>query len=184
MSLSRSYAQALYLAAQDRQVTGAALDQLVAQLEAAVVCFQSSPELDRALTSPLTSAKEKGAIVSAISKKEGYSPLLCDFLALVARKQRVASLSEISLAFAEARLAAEGGVMGTVVSADAVAPADVEELSAAYAKKLGRKVSFRTQVDPELLAGLKVTVQGVTYDGTLRSQLQRLREKLLAGASL
>jgi F-type H+-transporting ATPase subunit delta len=184
MSLPRSYAQALYLAAQERQVTGAALDQLVAQLEDAVVCFQSSQELDRVLTSPLTSVKEKMAIVSALSKKAAYSPLLCDFLALAARKRRLASLPEISLAFAEARLAAEGGVMGTVVSADAVAPADVEELSAAYAKKLGRKVSFRTQVDPELLAGLKVTVQGVTYDGTLRSQLQRLREKLLAGATL
>jgi hypothetical protein len=51
-------------------------------------------------------------------------------------------------------------------------------LSVAFGARIGRKVSFETHEDPSLLAGVKVTVGGVTYDGTMRSQLSRLRETL------
>ena len=35
----------------------------------------------------------------------------------------------------------------------------------------------------KILAGMKVTVNGVTYDGTLRSQLQKLRDQVAMGVT-
>ena len=61
---------------------------------------------------------------------------------------------------------------------DPLKDSDVQGLAQAYEKKLGKRVEFQVSVDPGLLAGLKVTVNGVTYDGTLRSQLDRLKENL------
>jgi F0F1-type ATP synthase delta subunit len=43
---------------------------------------------------------------------------------------------------------------------------------------LGRKVAFRVSTDPSLLAGVRVTVSGVTYDGTLKAQLEQLKDKI------
>jgi F-type H+-transporting ATPase subunit delta len=80
------------------------------------------------------------------------------------------------------RLLAEGGVPGRLVAAEPVSDQDVQGLAQAFSKKLGKKVAFQVSTDPSLLAGMKVTVNGVTYDGTLRSQLQRLRDRLVAGA--
>jgi F-type H+-transporting ATPase subunit delta len=91
-------------------------------------------------------------------------------------------IEEITHAFNEVRLEAEGGILGRVVSADPMAANDLEDLSKAYSQKLGKRVAFSASVDPNLLAGIKVTVNGVTYDGTLRSQLQRLRDQLVLGA--
>ena len=55
---------------------------------------------------------------------------------------------------------------------------DVEALAKAFGKKLNKRVAFHVSTDPSLLAGMKVTVNGVTYDGTLRSQLQKLRDQI------
>jgi F0F1-type ATP synthase delta subunit len=59
--------------------------------------------------------------------------------------------------------------------------ADVKNLAKAFSEKLGKRVAFQSSTEPALLAGLKVTVNGVTYDGTLRSQIQKLRDYFVAG---
>jgi F-type H+-transporting ATPase subunit delta len=87
-------------------------------------------------------------------------------------------LPEVRDTFSEVRLNAEGGVTGKLVSAEPMTDADVQSLSAAFTRKLGRKVAFRVSTDPGLLAGVRVTVNGVTYDGTLKAQLEQLRDKI------
>jgi F-type H+-transporting ATPase subunit delta len=125
--------------------------------------------------------KEKAAIIQAVAAKISASELMVRFLTLLARKARFSRLAEIREAFSTAKLAAKGSVAGKLVAADQMKQEDVAGLAAAFSKKLGKNVEFRVSTDPSLLAGMKVTVSGVTYDGTLRSQLQRLRDKLVQG---
>lgn len=182
MSLARSYARALLEAAQDQKVSAQELDAMEGQLEEMVRLLESSRELRLALTGPATSGKEKADLVTTLGGKAGFSKLFIAFLALLSRKERVAQLPSIREAFASARLESEGGVLGHVTSADPVEPSDLAALAESFTRKLGKKVAFRASTDPELLAGLKVTVSGVTYDGTLRAQLQRLGDRFVAGA--
>jgi F-type H+-transporting ATPase subunit delta len=144
---------------------------------------EATREASIALFGPVTTAKEKMAVSEAISQKMGLSDLARRFLSLLARKERLALIREIHDSLREVRLLAEGGVSGTVVSAEPLSVSDVEQLASAFGKKLGKRVAFRAESDPTLLAGVKVTVNGVTYDGTLRSQLQRLRDQVATGIS-
>jgi len=59
---------------------------------------------------------------------------------------------------------------------------DFEALKKSLEQKFGNKMAFQVVVDPALLAGMKVTVNAVTYDQTLRSYLSKLRNRVLAGA--
>ncbi len=86
-------------------------------------------------------------------------------------------------AFHVIRLAAEGGVAGRLEVAEVISEADVSQLAKAFSEKFGKKVAFRVSQDPSLLAGIKVTVNGVTYDGTLRAQIQKLRDRVADGLS-
>jgi F-type H+-transporting ATPase subunit delta len=88
---------------------------------------------------------------------------------------------EIRNAYRSVRLEAEGGVSGRLVSADPLSESDIKGLADAFQRKLGKPVAFRVSTDPSLLAGMKVIVNGVTYDGTLKSQLQQLRDLVVAG---
>lgn len=90
-------------------------------------------------------------------------------------------LARVRDELATTRLAAQGGIRGSLVAAEAMNPEDIQSLAKAFGKKLGKAVAFQVSTDPALLAGVKVTVNGVTYDGTLRVQLQRLRDGMVLG---
>lgn len=180
MSVAKSYAKALYETARSANQPAEPIERELEQFEKAL---KGSREASIALVGPLTTAKEKIALTEAIGQKLGVSELAQRFLSLLARKERLGILGKIHDALREVRLLAEGGISGRLYSAEPMAAGDAEGLASAFSKKLGRKVAFRVETDPALLAGVKVTVNGVTYDGTLRSQLQRLRDQVSAGVS-
>lgn len=180
MSVAKSYAKALFETAKE---TGQSVETVENELNAFSSAVEQGRDVRIALQGPVTTAKEKMQAVEAVAQKMGLGELTRRFLLLLAKKERLALLSGICLALSEVRLAAGGGVSGKLVSAEPMSAADKDSLAAAFSKKLGKKVDFRFEEDPTLLAGVKVTVSGVTYDGTLRSQLQRLRDQVAAGAS-
>jgi F-type H+-transporting ATPase subunit delta len=187
MSVAKSYARALYETLQEHKVDAQAVDTLEAQLEAFSDSVGKSREAKMAFYGPITSSKEKVALVQSISKsmskESAMSSILAQFIELLARKGRMALLPELCVVFHEVRLAAEGGMLGQVISAEPMDAKDVEGLAQSFSKKLGKKVAFKVSVDVALLAGMKVVVNGVTYDGTLRAQLQKLKEQVSLGAT-
>lgn len=186
MSVAKVYAKTLYETATGpkagQAANAAGLVQIEEQLTAFAKLLDSSRDLHMSLCGPIATTKEKTGIVEAIAKKIGATELVTRFLVLLATKDRLAALTLIAAAFGDVRVQSEGGVVGQVVVADpieAFGAADLESLSRAFTKKLGKKVHFTVSSDPTLLAGMKVTVSGTTYDGSLRAQLQRLHDQLV-----
>lgn len=181
MSVANSYAKALFEAAIESKFSPEQLDQMGSQLGSFVQATQTSSEAKAGLMSPMTTSREKVLLVEEITKKLPLIPLLGKFILVLAKNGRLPLIGEIREAFRSVRLEHEGGMAGDLVSAEALDQANLDILAEAFGKKLGKKVVFRTSMDPSLLAGIKVTVNGVTYDGTLRSQLQKLRDRFVAG---
>lgn len=184
MSVARTYAKALFDVAQESKNGSRELTQERKGIQELIALLESSKELRVALLGPATSSKEKAAILDSISEQAGHSDLLTRFLSLLAKKGRLVILSDIFKAIEEVRLESEGGVLGEVYSPEELSAAEMKELSKSFEKKLGKKVDFRMTEDPSLLAGLKVTVNGVTYDGTLKAQLHRLKEEFSQGQGI
>lgn len=178
MRLARAYAKALFLTAKERNASSAELDTMERDLSSVALAVVGSKEARVALIGPAVSAKEKMAVITAFAEKLGTGQLVGNFLKLLARKERLGAIHQIADAFKEVRLESEGGCLGQAVSAEELSAADIEALALAFGKKLGKKVKFQTSTNSELLAGVKVTIGGVTYDGTLRSQMTRLRDRL------
>lgn len=181
MSLAKSYAQALYQAAKEQGGSSESFDTLEAQMGAFAQALDDKV-VQHALLGPSMSPQEKVALIEQFVQKAGFAKILNQFLVLLLNKGRLSKFGSIYDAFGAVRLEAEGGLAGRLVSAEVISDDDVQGLAKSFARKLGKKVSFRVSTDPSLLAGMKVTVGGTTYDGSLRSQLATLRDRLLAGA--
>jgi len=179
MSVAKSYASALFLAAQAEKLEAPTIAKMEADLKGFASELVKNRELRAALVGPATTTSEKHAIVKAFEDKLAWHPSLRNFLNLAMRKGRFDSLPEIAQAFAQVRVESSGGVLGLLESADPLSDSDVQQLSEAFTKKLGKRVEFQCQSQPGLLAGVRVTVAGTTYDGTLKAQLNRLRDKFL-----
>lgn len=185
MSVAKAYAKALFEKATETKKAAEAAqacDEIEKQLDEFLAVLSGSKEAAVALVSPVTTSKDKAVVVQAIAAKMKLNPSVSQFLTLLAGKGRMGFLQDVRDVFSELRLTAEGGVSAHLTSAEPMSTADVESLAKAFSKKLGKKVSFRIATDPTLLAGVKVTVGGVTYDGTLRSQLVQLRDQFVVSA--
>jgi F-type H+-transporting ATPase subunit delta len=182
MSVANSYANALYEALcdskQKEQVSSAE-----SKLLELVAILNSSVEARVALISPLATIKEKTALIQELAKKQGLSEIEARFILLLVKKGRLDLLEKIVEAFHTLRLIRDGGLPAQLTVAEPMSDSDIDILSKVLGKKLGKKVTFQVSTDPSLLAGMKVTVNGVTYDGTLRSQLQKLRDRFVTGLS-
>jgi F-type H+-transporting ATPase subunit delta len=179
--VAKAYAKALYEAARETNTSREGMDLLGSQLDNVLTAILSSKAAQNALFGPVATTKEKAAVMASISEACKAPPLLSHFLQLLARRGRLSLLEEITEAFMEVRLSYENSLAGRLIAAESMNDSDVESLAAAFTKKLGKKVVFRVSTDPALLAGVKVTVNGVTYDGTLRAQLQKLRDQFVFG---
>lgn len=183
MSVAKSYARALFGASQEKNLTASDLDQIEAQLGAFNTVLNDNKDLRSALFAPIATGREKAAIAEAVADKIGVQPLFRNLLSMLAQKDRLMILPDLQSAFHAIRLEATGGISGDLIAADPVSNDDVQGLSQAFSRKLGKRVDFTVSQDPSLLAGMKVTVNGVTYDGTLRTQLDRLRDRVVLGTT-
>lgn len=187
MSVAKAYAKALYETASEKKAQAeakATCDQVEQQLDQFVGLLKQSKELNIALIGPVTTTKEKANLVRALCEKTGTQGLTAQFLELLASKGRMGHLSEVLAGFVAARLQAEGGIQGSLTSAEEISSADVDQLAQSFSRKLGKKVAFQVTVDPSLLAGVRVTIGGTTYDGSLKSQLDALRGRFVTGLSV
>ena len=114
-------------------------------------------------------------VISA-AKIEGTAARL---LSLLVARGRAAILPNI-ISEVEALKDAEGGIKsGVVKTAVALGAEEIDSLSNTLAKRIGGKVRLRAEVDPALLGGFVATVDGKTYDASLRSQMTRIKNELI-----
>jgi len=75
-----------------------------------------------------------------------------------------------------------GVTRATVQSAAPLAPEMLEELKGVFGAMTGKQVIAEVAVDPTLLAGVIVETEGRVYDGSLRTQLAKLRQQMATGS--
>ncbi len=135
-------------------------------------------ELDSALSSPLFSTEEKVALVEEVGKKLETHKEILNFVKVLVSNGRYAQVQSIKSSFQALVDKKQGIVRGSVTSVASLSDAERADLARAFEKKLGKKVVLEQQTDKSILGGLIVRVQGQTYDGSLLTALNRLRESL------
>ena len=136
-----------------------------------------NPEFEALLTSPLVGKDEKlGMIDRAVAPHA--SPLLANFLRVLARHGRLGLLPAILSEAHLAREKATGKRRVTVTSAVPLSDAELDKLRA----DLDAATSFTPvvipEVDPSVLGGLVIRVGDTVYDSSLKARLRQLRGRL------
>ncbi len=167
-AVAQRYARALL------EVAGPDALKVRDELRAFVTLVETHRELRRVLVDPALGTEPRRRVLAAVAERAGASPLLRRLLDLVASRDRVSLLPDLSEAYAELANQAHGVVSAEVVSAVPLPASQQEGLAAA----LGSRVELRCREDPALVGGLLVRVDGTTYDGSVRTRLAALRRRL------
>jgi F-type H+-transporting ATPase subunit delta len=171
---ARRYARALV----DVAVSAGVAERLRPELSEAAALLGANPELARALGHPAVPVEARRRLVAAVWERRGAAPLLVKLLVLLAERGRIGLLPAIEQAFGELWNARRGVVGARAVSAVPLAKEQIEALRAALTRARGREVELAASTNPAVIGGLAVTMEGRTYDGSVRGRLQALKQRL------
>jgi len=171
-SLSRRYARALL----DIGVESKKYEAMGREVRALADTFLASPELGAALSNPAFTRDERKKVLQALFQRLATSQIVRNFTLLLLDRDRVAVLPDIARELDAMIDDKAGRVSATVVSATRLTPMQLDSVKKALEKLSGKSVEVQKSEDPELLGGVVAKVGDVVYDGSLRTQLDRIRE--------
>ena len=172
----RRYALALFRAANKEQV----IDRVESDLGLIGFVLQGSAQLKKTLISPLLPAGKKKEIVRDIFEDKVH-PITFSYLNLLIEKRREEAIEQTENEYIElanqARLVLTVEVTTVVhLSLDEEARL-VEKLTNIY----GKKIQLKKHVSSEIIGGAKLKVGDKVIDGSIKTALSSLKEKLLNG---
>ena len=151
---AKRYGGSLYELAKEEQLT----DELLSELETAVTCFGENADYMRLLTAENLPKKERCDLLD----EEGLLPELFGCVQ----------------AYRAQYNADHGIIEATVVSAVPLQDASREKLLAKLAALTGKTVTLKEKVDPSVLGGLRLDMDGKRLDGTVQRRLETMRDEI------
>jgi F-type H+-transporting ATPase subunit delta len=112
--------------------------------------------------------------------KPEFRPETENLLRLLVEHYRTSEIHGIREAFERLADEASGIVHAAVTTAIDLDKEDRQRFERALAEKLGRKVSVEFSTDPGIVGGASIQIGDHLVDGTVRTQLARLRQELLS----
>lgn len=169
--VAERYASSLF----ELALESGAIDAVGSDLDRFQALMDESEDLRRMVASPVFSAEEQLAAISALSAKAGISGLVGNFLKVVAGNRRLFVLPQMIRAYRALVAQHRGEITAEVTSAHALTAAQETELKSALKGVTGKDVSIAVTVDPSILGGLIVKVGSRQIDSSLRTKLSTLK---------
>jgi len=133
------------------------------------------------LRNPARPLKERIEIVDGLLAGRVPDTVL-RLVGLLVERGRVDRLGAVAAAYRRLRNEQRGVVEAVATSASALTADEVAALQRKVDQLTGRTVDLRVEVDSSLIGGLTVRVGDTLYDASVRGRLERLRDRLVAGA--
>jgi F-type H+-transporting ATPase subunit delta len=155
-------------------------DQALKELRTLQALLAESVELRRVWENPAIPAEQKRGVLDAITKRDGISIPVRNFVAVLIDHQRVKFFERIIQQVQKEVDARLGFAEADVTSARELGEAEKRALESNVSKLTGKKVRARYEQDTSLLGGAVVRLGSTIFDGSVKGQLEKIREAISA----
>ena len=172
---SREYAEALFELAVQAGLT----KETSEGVETVISALLQTPAYRALLASPAIPKEERlNALDSTFRGK--IPDILLAILRMMVSRGHVSALNGMARDYDELARGYRGESIAVVTSAVELKEAETVALRAKLEKKLNRKVILQCRVNPELIGGIRVEVDGRIIDGSIRNKLEEIKEVMNA----
>ncbi len=172
--IGKRYAKALIRLGQEQNLWA----EIGEDLERFTSLFLENDLLRRVLCDPVHDRRSRKAILDEILGRMGLNRMTANFLRLLVDKERMRYLPAIRSAYQRLEDAMAGRLRAKVVSARALTEEEVAAIRDALARRLEKQIVLETAEDAEILGGIVCKIDGMVFDGSVRTQLEKLRETI------
>ncbi len=154
--------------------------KIVQELRTIAANIHSSVELRRVWENPSIPAEQKRGLLDAIVTREAISRPVRNFTAVLIDHGRIRLLDEVIKDFERDLDARLGFAEAQITTVRDLNDGERGALEGQIEKLTGKKVRASYKRDSAILGGAVVQIGSTIYDGSVRGQLQRIREELAA----
>jgi F-type H+-transporting ATPase subunit delta len=175
--LSRRYARALFdLGQQDGSYLnyGKELNELVNS-------YMVSPDFRHAMTSPLFTVDVRKKILEAVLNKGGFSSMTRNFLNLLIDKNRIGALESINDCYLRLTDEASNISRAEITTAKPLKKETLTRVIKTFEGITSKSIRAEVKEDPAIIGGIIVKIGDKFWDGSIRAQMEGLRESLRRG---
>ena len=173
--IAKMYGGSLYdLAAEEGLET-----RILEELDSVTAILKENPEYLHLLSIPSIPKKERCALLDKTFRDEIHLYLL-NFLKILCEKSYLRELSGCARAYRVRYNAAHGILEATAISAVAMTKEQTARLHEKLKAVTGKKIDLKTKVDPSVLGGIRLDIEGTELDGTVQNRLANLRKNIAA----
>jgi F-type H+-transporting ATPase subunit delta len=140
--------------------------------------FAGHEDLHRSMTNPVVPVHAKRAVIEQLTSRLQPLPPVAKLMLLLADRDRLELLPDLMTAYRERLMDHQNVVRAEVVTAVPLPQDRAGELQQKLAAVTGRTVTLDTRVDPSIMGGLVARVGTVVYDGSIATQLAKMKERL------
>src|SRR5271157_657793 len=153
-------------------------DRSIAELRTIATLLAESSDLRRIWENPAVPADQKRRVLDVVAERDGISKQVRNLVAVLIDHRRVHFLDPIIAQLEKELDARMGFAEAQITSARALGDAEKREFETQVEKLTGKKVRARYGQDASLLGGAVVRVGSTIYDGSVKGQLERIREEI------
>lgn len=174
--IAERYAQGLFELARESNTVREKKEQAELILKA----IADNPELTVFLRAVKVTKEEKKNLIAEVFKDAADQETI-NLIKLLLDKGRIGYFREIFTEYVRLADAELGIATATVESARELKAEDIERIRKALIRKTGREIVMKTKINPDLIAGIKVTVGNNVTDITMKTKIDSMKEALLKG---
>jgi F-type H+-transporting ATPase subunit delta len=157
------------------------LEKYGQELSDMVGLLDESPELEQVLSNPGFELEDRKAVLAQILEKTSPSPMVANFYKLLMDRKRIGEIRGIESVYSKLIDDARGITRAEITSASALKDEEIQKLKDSLKAVAGREVQIEVNEDPSLIGGLKARIGDLVLDGSVKTQLESLKDSLRRG---
>ncbi|MEJ2636301.1 MAG: ATP synthase F1 subunit delta [Calditrichia bacterium] len=174
--VSKRYAKALFELAREKDILTRVEDDLRGLLEE----YEQSDKLQILLHSPVIQVSEKKKFLKEFFENKVH-PVTFNLLLLLLEKNREGILPQIAERFMELQDEAQGILRGQLITAHPFSEKQLAEAKEKLDHLTQKNVILSQEIDAGLIGGFIIRMQDTVIDSSLRHQLSKMHESMIAG---
>src|SRR5215510_195051 len=173
-TVARRYASALA----DGVLPGGEAREVQHELIAWADILRANANLREVFANPTIGLAQKRAVLKRLLEVARPRPTTVNFLKVLLENQRITELDETNRKFAEVLDDRAGVVAARVTTARPVAADTKQSVEAKLRSLTGKNVRVEFDTDSDIIGGIVTRIGSTIYDGSVRNQLEQIKEKM------
>ncbi len=173
-TIAKRYAKALAELAEEKK----AIDKTRDDLAAFVGAIDAQPAMQKLFSSPVFTPDNKKAVIKELAAKLGLQATTQRFVEHLAETGRIRYVKDVHEAFLALLSERQNRASVQLTTAAAINAGELAEIKKKLETLTGKQVDIDAKIDASLIGGAKARIGSVIYDGSIKNQLNKMRDQL------